>query len=459
MSKRTQLAFTVLITILVLLVANGAALAAAPAIRVFLSENELIFDDAPYEENGRIFVPIRALSEAVEARVTWEPITRTVVINREADELVLTIGSTAALYNGVKIPMDAAPFIKNGHTFLPLRFVSEWLRLQVNYEAGVVRMTRLPSLTAPETMEAHKGNYNGNLNWETPENSFRPAIIWQDKLYRRHPYWDCLCAKDLITNEEKAVESCVSPKYFNIWQDMLYANVGGNFVQLDAEGNILLTVQENVDYCQIHDGWLYFLRENDRQLCRRLLGGGDAKALGIFASFPSGYSRNPEFVITDQHIIVNDGCSILRTSLSGSNRVRLLNVFSPERYYISGLEYSNGKLYFSFGGNTSESMICQINLDGTGLKELVHDGADQIIAVGDWLYYTKLGDYGNWGDQPNGDVKVGVSIARVKLDGSGKEVMTDTAGRTHSPTLMPDGSIFYCESTQMEDDIWVELER
>ena len=47
--------------------------------------------------------------------------------------IVLTIGSTQASVNGEVVSFDVAPFIKDGRTFVPLRFVSEQLGAKVSY--------------------------------------------------------------------------------------------------------------------------------------------------------------------------------------------------------------------------------------------------------------------------------------------------------------------------------------
>ncbi len=45
----------------------------------------------------------------------------------------LTINSNIALVNGNEVQLDVAPFIKDGRTFIPLRFVSEELGGEVSY--------------------------------------------------------------------------------------------------------------------------------------------------------------------------------------------------------------------------------------------------------------------------------------------------------------------------------------
>ena len=48
--------------------------------------------------------------------------------------IVLTVGDTSALVNDNAVTLDVAPFIKDGRTFVPLRFVSEQLGGEVTYD-------------------------------------------------------------------------------------------------------------------------------------------------------------------------------------------------------------------------------------------------------------------------------------------------------------------------------------
>ena len=48
--------------------------------------------------------------------------------------IVLTVNDTSALVNDNAVTLDVAPFIKDGRTFVPLRFVSEQLGGEVTYD-------------------------------------------------------------------------------------------------------------------------------------------------------------------------------------------------------------------------------------------------------------------------------------------------------------------------------------
>ncbi|MBQ3199071.1 MAG: S8 family serine peptidase [Firmicutes bacterium] len=56
----------------------------------------------------------------------------------ESMEIVLTIGSHAAEVNGESVALDCAPFASQGRTFVPLRFIAEALGCRVDYKEGII---------------------------------------------------------------------------------------------------------------------------------------------------------------------------------------------------------------------------------------------------------------------------------------------------------------------------------
>ncbi len=97
---------------------------------------EKILEAAPYiSEAGRTMVPVRAISEAFGAAVDWNGDARTVSVRTEKTEILLTVDSPQALINGTSHMLDAAPVILEGRTFVPLRFIGEALSCNVNYAA------------------------------------------------------------------------------------------------------------------------------------------------------------------------------------------------------------------------------------------------------------------------------------------------------------------------------------
>ncbi len=93
-------------------------------------------------KSGRTFVPIRMISEAFGAQVTWNEVQQKVWLNLDATTqhpavlVVLHIGDRTAQVNGKAVTLEAAPRITSSRTFVPLRFVAEAFGADVTWNAG-----------------------------------------------------------------------------------------------------------------------------------------------------------------------------------------------------------------------------------------------------------------------------------------------------------------------------------
>ena len=100
-------------------------------VSVFGSEIEN--DVAPKIVNDRTMLPIRIVAENLGGTVTWNGELQRVTMQKGADVILITIGADTAYVNGAAVQLDAAAFVENGRTYLPLRFVSENLGAQVTW--------------------------------------------------------------------------------------------------------------------------------------------------------------------------------------------------------------------------------------------------------------------------------------------------------------------------------------
>lgn len=107
---------------------------------------EVLIDKAsiPVIVKGRTFVGVRFMGEVVFnnlAKINYDAKTQTVFYELGNKKIELYIGKNYALVNGAKVTLDAPPFITNGRTFVPLRFVSENLSASVSYDSKTQTIT------------------------------------------------------------------------------------------------------------------------------------------------------------------------------------------------------------------------------------------------------------------------------------------------------------------------------
>lgn len=102
-------------------------------ISIILNGNKLSFNQPSYIENGTSMVPMRAIFEALGAEVKYNSATKTITAQKDGTIIELVTGSSTAKINGRPMTLVANVENKNGYTMVPLRFVSEALGAEVNW--------------------------------------------------------------------------------------------------------------------------------------------------------------------------------------------------------------------------------------------------------------------------------------------------------------------------------------
>lgn len=97
-------------------------------------------DVPPFIENGRTLVPFRFIGEALGAKVNWIAEEKKAIYELNEVKVEIIIGNKTAYVNGKPITLEVPPKISNGRTFVPLRFVSEALGASVIWEAETKRI-------------------------------------------------------------------------------------------------------------------------------------------------------------------------------------------------------------------------------------------------------------------------------------------------------------------------------
>ncbi|MFF2479589.1 stalk domain-containing protein [Paenibacillus sp. NPDC058071] len=88
---------------------------------------------APFVRDGRTYVPVRFVSEKLGAKVNWNGAKKEVNIQKGTTTIRLNVDSGSALVNGSVVKLDAPMRQVGGSTFVPVRFVSERLDSPVEY--------------------------------------------------------------------------------------------------------------------------------------------------------------------------------------------------------------------------------------------------------------------------------------------------------------------------------------
>ncbi|OEH86031.1 hypothetical protein BHU72_14860 [Desulfuribacillus stibiiarsenatis] len=189
MKKIIGLLCTVIITVL------SASFAGAQDINITLNGVLMDFPQPkPYiGDEGRVLVPVRFISETMGAEVNWDAEAKEVSITYEGNTVVFTPYSwaTHVIKNGEKIEIGTRASNRFGRVYVPLRFVSEMLEADVEWESSTktVHISKeslnVNQLTLPE---------NRGLTMNTPTTDFqptKPGVLPPSALPKEYPKdWD-----------------------------------------------------------------------------------------------------------------------------------------------------------------------------------------------------------------------------------------------------------------------------
>lgn len=113
-------------------------------VEVYINGIKVHFpDQRPFIDTNtnRTYVPLRFVSEALGAQVNWDGASKTAIVIRDGKHIEMQIGSNTPLVNGEPVALDAPALLTNMRTVVPLRFVSEVLGAQVAWDPPRVLIT------------------------------------------------------------------------------------------------------------------------------------------------------------------------------------------------------------------------------------------------------------------------------------------------------------------------------
>lgn len=108
---------------------------AADVISIEIDGANKVFDVMPQIIDGRTMVPMRGIFEEFGATIIWDDPTKTVTGINGATTVVLTINESKAKLNGREVTLDVPAQIINGRTMVPVRFIAEAMGCNVSWNA------------------------------------------------------------------------------------------------------------------------------------------------------------------------------------------------------------------------------------------------------------------------------------------------------------------------------------
>lgn len=106
----------------------------APSPYVYINGVRLGFEQQPVIIDGTTFMPVRFLLETAGAEVTWDEDTLSAHITYANKNVVITNNTTTAYIDNIPTELTSPARIINGKMMIPLRFISESLGFDVEWD-------------------------------------------------------------------------------------------------------------------------------------------------------------------------------------------------------------------------------------------------------------------------------------------------------------------------------------
>lgn len=225
-----------------------------PDVKVMVNAVNIPFDTPPYIENGSVFVPIRFVSEALNAdTILWNQNTNTAEIKAGSEDVTVTVGSDIAVVNGQTVKLDAPVQLYNGRTFVPVRFFSQVMgvdSIRWNQSTHIVSIV--------------KQGLAVNLNNITPAYSDED-LYWLSRLVEAEaggePYEGKIAVADTVINRKNSglYPNTIKGVIFDTNNGVQYSPVGNGAIYNTPSQNSINAAIQALEGNDVVGNCMYFV--------------------------------------------------------------------------------------------------------------------------------------------------------------------------------------------------------
>lgn len=146
MKKRLSWIFICLMVILSTYSPAFAVVTVEDTIGFMLNQELQSWDEFEYGEiileNSRCFIPLKIVSEKLGFSVEWNGADRTILISKDAQQILFKINSTGIYTPSGSSTLDVAPFIRNERAYVPMSGLFKALNYDVAWLTGYDLQTK-----------------------------------------------------------------------------------------------------------------------------------------------------------------------------------------------------------------------------------------------------------------------------------------------------------------------------
>ena len=157
-------------------------------IKVYFNDEQISFDQQPVIVDGRTKVPFRAIFETMGTVVYYRESDKSILgLSRDGDVIQHTIGTNKATINGIEKTYDSISEMMNGRTLIPVRMVSDLLNAEVEWKEKSKEVLIEKEITTNEYHQKIRGILECTLNNNFNPEDFKRYLDYQYKHWNMEP--------------------------------------------------------------------------------------------------------------------------------------------------------------------------------------------------------------------------------------------------------------------------------
>jgi len=114
--------------------AGMASANTSETISVTINGEKQTYSVSPILRNNSVLVPLRAIFESLGSYLTYDPETQEITASKGNTQIYLQVGNNIAKVNDQTVKLDQPAIVLSGSTYVPVRFVSEALGAKVDWD-------------------------------------------------------------------------------------------------------------------------------------------------------------------------------------------------------------------------------------------------------------------------------------------------------------------------------------
>lgn len=381
--------------------------------------DEANLDITPIEQGGRTLLPLRFVAESLGAKVDWDASTLTATIVLDQKTIKLTVDKAEMTINSSTTKLDVPARIKFDRTYIPIRALSEALEKKVFFDSSLIVISNQENIINKASEQtlideliflcAGRGNSTGNLisysdgarvgDWLFYTNSMHNYQLYKSKI-------DGSKITKLSSDKARSINVIGNTIYYLVPSGTRKAKIIFSEydqpiydiykIKADGTGRTKLSQEKSLSWISVVGNWIYYVNAQNHLSKIKIDGTSQTQICDDLVSEYGIVVDNGWIYYSLEYIKDGDTSGLYRVHTDGQDKMKIIDQF------VNSYDITKDWIYYGV-----TDTLFKAKLDGSEVTEIRDQCyAEEIHVLDNWIYFREITDHGK--------------LYRMKVDGTQK---------------------------------------